>query len=309
MKQIDLSLKIGPMTLKNPIITASGTFGYGLEFADLLDLSRLGAIVLKGLSLKPRRGNEQPRIAETASGMLNSIGLQNVGVEEFLEKKLPELVKYKPTIIANIFGQTIEEYVELAKIFEQVKEVAAIELNLSCPNVKKGGIGFGTDPQLVQSLTAKVREVYRGCLIAKLTPNVTDICPLALAAKEAGADALSCINTLRGMAVDIHSRRPKLSTVTGGLSGPAIKPVALAMIHAIRQKVDIPIIGIGGITTIEDVLEFLIVGAVAVQLGTVNYINATIAEKMVEQLELELANRGEQNLNQLVGSIVLPTTE
>lgn len=306
MKSPSLEVQLGPLRLKNPILTASGTFGYGLEFAEGLDLAALGAVVVKGLSLRPRLGNAQPRIAETASGMLNSIGLQNVGAEVFLTEKLPSLVKLKATVLANLFGESEEEYVELAAMMAAADGVAGVELNLSCPNVKCGGINFGTDPQMVRRLTEAVRRVYPSrLLMVKLTPNVTDIAAIARAAKEGGADAVSAINTLRGMAVDTATGKPKLATVTGGLSGPAIKPVALAMVHQVVQQVGIPVVGIGGIMNLNDVLEFLIVGACAVQLGTANYLDAALAGRLPAELGAEIKRRGLPALSPLIRSLAI----
>lgn len=308
MSEVDLSINLGPLKLNNPVMTASGTFGYGLEFEDVLDLSEIGALVVKGLSLKPRVGNPQPRIAETAGGMLNSIGLQNVGAEAFIKDKLPRLKELGATVIANVFGETFEEYRNLGELLAGEADIAGIELNLSCPHVEKGGMHFGTDPKTVRELTAAVRRSYpKRLLMVKLTPNVTDICAIARAAKEGGADAVSCINTLKGMAVDIETGRPRLGTVVGGLSGPAIKPVALALVHQVVREVEIPVVGVGGIMNTNDALEFLIVGAQAVQVGTANYVDAAISAKLVRGLREELLRRKLKSVNQLIGTLCLPT--
>ncbi len=274
-----------PLTLKNPILTASGTFGYGLEFMPYGDLSHLGGIVVKGLSLKPRAGNPTPRITETASGMLNAVGLQNDGVEAFLQHKLPLLPWRNVPVIANIYASDVADFAALAAMLDAEEGIAALEVNISCPNVKKGGILFGQDPLLAASVTEAVRKAApHKPLIIKLSPNVTDICVIAQAVASAGADILSCINTLSGMAVDIRSRRPRLANTIGGLSGPAIKPVALRCVWQVSQAVQIPVIGIGGVASVEDVLEFILVGAHAVQIGTANFMRPDMAFKLAEAL-------------------------
>ncbi len=268
---MDTTVHLPGLTLKNPIIPASGTFGYGLEFARYGDLRRLGAICVKGLSRSPRQGNPTPRIAETPCGMLNSIGLQNVGIEEFLEKKLPFLPAEVP-IIANLYAQSAEEFAQLTSQVATAPRIAAVEINVSCPNVRQGGVQFGQDPAALAEVTAAVVAHAAGKpVIVKLSPNVTDITVMARTAQDAGATMLSLINTITGMAVDIRTRTPRLATGTGGLSGPAIKPIALRMVHAVAKAVSIPVIGIGGISTAEDVLEFLLVGAHAVQVGTASF--------------------------------------
>lgn len=301
----DLSVTIGPLTLSNPILTASGTFGYGQEYASLLDLNRLGGLVTKAVSLEPRPGNPPPRLAETASGMLNSIGLANVGVKSFIKDKLPALKKLTTAVIVNIVGKTVEEFAQVINEIENASGVAGYELNVSCPNVKEGGMAFSADPQITAAVTAKARSVTDRCLIVKLSPNVTSIGEIGRAAEGAGADALSVINTVVGMAVDIHSRRPKLSSITGGLSGPAIKPIAIAKVFEVVQSVKIPVIGIGGIMNIEDVLEFLITGATAIQVGTANFVDPNIAERLVEELENYFVQHHIANINELIGSIDL----
>ncbi len=281
----DLAVQLGPLRLKNPVMSASGTFGYGEEYSNFFDLRRLGAIVVKGISLEPRAGNPPPRLVETPAGMINAIGLENVGVERFLSVKLPFLRDLGIPVIVNIFGSTIEEYGELAARLNGAPGIAAIEINVSCPNVKEGGMVFGTDP----AMTSRVVEAVRGQttlpVITKLTPNVTSISEIAKAARGAGTDIISCINTVAAMAVDIFSRRPRLANIFGGLSGPAVKPVALRCVYEVARAVECPVIGIGGITGATDALEFLLVGASAVQVGTANFINPVAAVEIIEGIE------------------------
>ncbi len=301
-KSISMSVKIGTLKLKNPVMTASGTFGYGGEYADYVDLNKLGAIVVKGLSLKPRAGNPPPRIMETPSGMLNAVGLQNIGVDTFIEEKLPILRKYDTNVIANIYGETYDEYKKVAQKLTSAKGVHALEVNISCPNVRKGGLSFGADPKSAAAVTRKVKEVTDLPVIVKLTPNVTDITAIAAAVEKAGADAISLINTLTGMSVDIFTRRPHLKNVTGGLSGPAIKPVALRMVWQVLQKISIPVIGIGGIMNAEDALEFLILGAKAVQIGTANFINPQATIEIIAGIERYMELNGIKNISKLIGT-------
>jgi len=301
--KLKMGVNIGGLALKNPVMTASGTFGYGEEYSDYLDLNRLGAVIVKGLSLEPREGNSPPRIIETASGMLNAVGLQNVGVRAFIDDKLPWLREIDSAIIANIFGETIEDYVKVAEILNDAEGVAAIEVNISCPNVKRGGIAFGSDPVLAAEVTRAVKDVSRLPVIVKLTPNVTDITEIARAAEAAGADALSLINTITGMSVDIEKRVPHLKNVTGGLSGPAIKPVALRMVWEVVKEVSIPVIGIGGIMNARDVLEFLIVGAKAVQVGTANFLNPGVTADIIDDMERYLSEKGINDINDLIGTL------
>jgi dihydroorotate dehydrogenase (NAD+) catalytic subunit len=302
-KRPSLAVEIAGLKLRNPVMPASGTFGYGQEFAPYLDLQRLGAIVTKGLSLKPKAGNPMPRIAETTSGMLNAIGLQNVGIDAFVQSKVPYYRGINTPVIANFFGNTLEEYGEVARRLADVAEVAAVELNISCPNVKQGGIVFGTDPCAAAEVVTLVRRQLTKPLIVKLTPNVTDITVVARAVEEAGADAISCINTITGMAVDIRSRRPKIANRTGGLSGPAIRPIAVRMVHQVVQAVKIPVIGIGGIMTASDALEFLIVGARAVQVGTANFVDPAAMLTIIDGIEAFLVEEGLEDINQLIGSL------
>ncbi|MDX9816634.1 MAG: dihydroorotate dehydrogenase [Smithellaceae bacterium] len=301
-KSINMSVKIGTLKLKNPVMTASGTFGYGGEYADYVDLNKLGAIVVKGLSLKPRAGNPPPRIMETPSGMLNAVGLQNIGVDTFIEEKLPILRKYDTNVIANIYGETYDEYKKVAQKLTSAKGVHALEVNISCPNVRKGGLSFGADLKSAAAVTRKVKEVTDLPVIVKLTPNVTDITAIAAAVEKAGADAISLINTLTGMSVDIFTRRPHLKNVTGGLSGPAIKPVALRMVWQVLQKISIPVIGIGGIMNAEDALEFLILGAKAVQIGTANFINPQATIEIIAGIERYMELNGIKNISKLIGT-------
>lgn len=299
----NLSVEIAGIQFQNPVLTASGTFGYGLEYTDFIDLNLLGGIVVKGLSIKPSPGNPPPRIIETASGMLNAIGLQNIGIEAFIAEKLPLLKKFNTQIIANFFGNTQDEYVRAAERLSSVSEIAGLEMNISCPNVEKGGLAFGTDPKITEELVRKVKKVTSLPLIVKLSPNVTDIVIMAKAAVNGGADALSVINTLLGMAIDIKSRRPLLANITGGLSGPAIKPVALRMVWQVAKAVDIPIIGIGGIMNAQDALEFIIAGASAVQIGTANFIDPDVSTKIIEGIKEYCEKNEIRDIKNLIGSL------
>lgn len=298
-----MAVEIGGLKLKNPVMTASGTFGYGEEYADYVDLNQLGAIVVKGLSLKPRLGNPPPRIMETAGGMLNAVGLQNVGVDVFIKEKLPFLRQYDVAVIANIYGESTLEYSQVAKKLSQAEGVHALEVNVSCPNVKKGGLSFGSDPKAAAEVTRRVKAETHLPVIVKLTPNVTDIAAIAQSVEEAGADAVSLINTLTGMSIDLKTRTPHLKNITGGLSGPAIKPVALRMVWQVAQKVAIPVIGIGGILTAEDALEFMIAGAKAVQIGTANFINPRATIEIIDGIRHYLQNNKIKNINDIVGTL------
>jgi dihydroorotate dehydrogenase (NAD+) catalytic subunit len=299
----DLTVAIGGLVLKNPVMTASGTFGYGEEYAPHCDLKRLGAVVVKGLSLEPRPGNPPPRIIETPSGMLNAVGLQNVGVRAFLSEKLPFLRRYDVAVIANIFGETVDQYRRVAHILSGAAGIHALELNISCPNVKKGGVAFGARPDAAAEVTSNVRAETDLPLIVKLTPNVADIAEIALAVEEAGADGVSLINTLTGMSVDIEKRIPHLANVTGGLSGPAIKPVALRMVWQVVRAVKIPVIGIGGIMTAADALEFLIAGARAIQVGTANFVRPSAAMEIIDGISDYLTRHGLGSIDKLIGSL------
>jgi len=298
-----LAVEIGSLKLKNPVMTASGTFGYGEEYSEFLDLNMLGAVVVKGISLKPMEGNPPPRICETPCGMLNAIGLQNIGLKRFLKEKLPYLRQFDTKIIVNILGNTIQEYVRLSKELDDAG-VDAIELNVSCPNVKKGGIIFGTDKRALSRLVSKVKQsAGKTLLITKLSPNVSDITEFARAAEESGSDALSLINTLRGMAIDIETRRPKLANIIGGLSGPAIKPIALRMVWEASQSVRIPVIGIGGIINAQDAIEFMLAGATAIQVGTGNFINPMATIEIIHGIRSYSEGKNIDNIRDIIGSI------
>jgi len=305
VKRPDMSVEIAGIKLRNPVMPASGTFGYGEEYTPFIDMEKIGAIVTKGLSLKPKAGNPTPRIAETVSGMLNAIGLQNVGIEAFIQHKMPFLRTVNTPVIANFFGNTLEEYGEVARRLNDIPEIAAGELNISCPNVKQGGIVFGTDPKAASEVVALVRKNLQKPLIVKLTPNVTDITVVARAVEEAGADAIACINTLTGMSVDVNTRKPRIANMTGGLSGPAIRPVAVRMVHQVVQSVSVPVIGIGGIVKAMDALEFLIVGAKAVQVGTANFVDPTAMISIIEGIEAFLIEEGIDDIHELIGSLRL----
>jgi len=300
---VDLQTEIGGLCLKNPVMTASGTFEYAGEFIDLLDINRLGAIIVKGISLEPSAGNPPPRIVETPCGMLNAIGLENVGIHAFISEKLPFLRTLSPPLIVNIYGKRIEEYAELARHINDADGIAAIEVNISCPNVSSGGIAFGVDPLSVFEVVSAVRKQTIKPLIVKLSPNVTDITPIAISAEEAGADCLSLINTLTGMAIDIETRKPKLANITGGLSGPAIRPIAVRMVWQAVLAVSIPVIGIGGIMTASDALEFLIAGASAVQIGTANFVNPRATLDILEGIETFLLQHHIEKLADIIGTI------
>jgi len=298
-----LAVDLGPLKLKNPVMAASGTFGYGEEYAGIVPLEALGGIVTKGLSLEPRKGNPPPRLAETPAGMLNAIGLENVGLEIFLQKKLPFLRKVQCPVLVNIFGSTVEEYAELARRLSAVEGIDGLEINISCPNVKAGGAVFGAKPGTVYKVVSKIRRATSSFLMVKLSPNVTDIAEVALAAEKGGADAVSLINTLMGMAIDIRTRTPLLGNITGGLSGPAIKPVGLRMVWQVAQAVRIPVVGLGGIVTAEDALEYMIAGATAVQVGSAHFIDPKASWKIIEGIRHYLAVNALPNLTSLIGSL------
>jgi dihydroorotate dehydrogenase (NAD+) catalytic subunit len=296
---MDLAVKLGRLFLQNPVIAASGTFGYGLEYRSRVDLNALGGFSTKGLSLKPKTGNPVPRVIETSSGMLNAIGLENIGLEAFLSEKLPQLEKFNTRIIVNFFGDTTQEYVEMAQALSGVERVDALEMNVSCPNVEKGGLQFSSNPDVLMAVVSAVRKVTEKFLIVKLSPNVTDITVLAKAAENAGADALSVCNTFVGMSIDINTRRPYLANRTGGLSGPAIKPLALNLVYQTARAVQIPIIGIGGITSGEDAVEFLLAGAKAVQIGTANFIDPQSTLHVIEGIRRYCLAHGVNQLSEL----------
>ena len=301
----DMSVNIGSLKLENPVMTASGTFGYAREFENLMNLHRLGAVIVKGISLNPRPGNPPPRIVETACGMLNAIGLQNVGVDRFIREKMNYLAGLNIPVIVNILGDSIEEYEEITSRLQGVPGVAGIEVNISCPNVKKGGVAFGTDPKMAAKVTGAVKAKSRVPVMVKLSPNVSNIATIALAVEEAGADSVSLINTLIGMAIDLKTRKPALANVIGGLSGPAIKPVALRMVYEVAKKVSIPIIGIGGIESAEDALEFMLAGATAVQVGTANFVNPRASEDVVDGIVDYMTREKIPSLDSIIGQIDL----
>ncbi len=300
-KNIDLSVRLGRITLKNPVLVASGTFGYGEEYAELINLNELGGIMVKAVTLEPREGNPPPRLAETPAGLLNAIGLENPGVDVFLKEKLPFLRRFQTAIIVNIAGEKEEEYLRLAERLNQVKGISALEVNISCPNVKEKGLIFGTDPEQTFSLVKKLGEITDIPLIVKLTPNVTDITKIAQASQEAGAEALSLINTVLGMSIDVETRKPKLGNITGGLSGPAIRPIAVRMMWQTFQKVNLPLIGMGGITDAEDALEFILAGASAVAIGTANFIDPKTALEVIEGIKQYMQVKGIKNFKDLIG--------
>jgi len=299
----DLSIKIGPMEFRNPVILASGTCGYGTELEDFMDLSAVGGIIVKGTTLERREGNAYPRMAETASGMLNAVGLQNRGIDYFETNIYPHLAEFDTHVIVNVNGNTVEDYVELSKRVNRLSAIPAIELNISCPNVKKGGMIFGTNPASAREVISAVRKVYSKTLIVKLSPNVTDIAEFARIAEEEGAEAVSLVNTLLGMAIDVRTMRPKLTTVTGGLSGPAIKPVALRMVWQTARAVRIPVIGLGGIMNADDALEFILAGATAVQIGTASFIEPRTAIDVIKGIDRFLVDKKFDSVSRITGLI------
>ncbi len=302
MNKKSLQVKIGRMRLKNPIIGASGTFGYGIEYKKFLSLDSIGGFVTKGLSLEPRKGNPEPRIKETPSGLINSIGLENIGLDAFLKDVIPHLRDVDTVIIVNVFGTSVDEYVELARRLNRIKRIDGIELNISCPNVKAGGAEFGKDPLVVQTITQKVRDATDKTLIVKLSPMVTSIVDVAVSAQKGGADAVSIANTYPAMAIDIKNKRPFLGAKTGGLSGPAIKPITLKLVYDTYGRIDIPIIGVGGISTAEDIVEYALAGATAIQIGTANFINPGIAARLVGELHGYLSGAGIETFASLIGA-------
>ncbi len=305
----NLNISIGNLQLKNPVLTASGTFGFGTEFEDFIDLSSLGGIIVKGITEKERQGNPYPRMVETASGMLNTVGLQNKGIDYFIDHIYPKISLYQTQIIVNTNGGTIEEYCRVAEKLDKLDKINAIELNISCPNVKQGGMVFGTHCPSAIAVTKAVRDVYSKTLIVKLSPNVTNIVEFAQAVEESGANAVSLINTLLGMAIDARTRKPILSTVTGGLSGPAIKPIALRMVWQVSKAVKIPVIGIGGIMNASDAVEFFLAGASAIQIGTANFINPRVTMEIIEGIDTYLEQNKYSGIKQLVGDLIMDNTD
>ncbi|MDR2926949.1 MAG: dihydroorotate dehydrogenase [Cytophagaceae bacterium] len=300
---VNLSVDLGELLLKNPVMTASGTFGYGEEYADFLDISALGGIIVKGTTLHPREGNPYPRMAETPAGMLNAVGLQNKGLFTFVNDIYPRIKHYETAILVNVSGSTVEDYVATAEKINELKAIPAIELNISCPNVKEGGMAFGTNCSSAFSVVEAVRKVYKKHLMVKLSPNVTDIAEIAQSVENAGADSVSLINTLLGMAIDVKTRRPMLSTVTGGLSGPCVKPVALRMVWQVTKAVKIPVIGLGGISCASDAIEFMLAGASAVQVGTANFIDPTVTLKIIDGIQEYMSENGFTTMDDLRGAM------
>ena len=302
MQSCDLTVKIGNLVLKNPVIVSSGTFGFGEEFKDFFDLNQLGAIIPKGISLEPMAGNPPPRIFETEGGLINSIGLQNPGFQEFIKNKLPYYRHLKTPLIINFFGNTQKEYIELARRFDDVRGISGLEMNISCPNIKKGGIVFGTDPRMAYRLAHAVRKATKLTLIVKLSPNVTDIALMAKSVEEGGANAISLVNTFRAMAINIHSKKPELGNIMGGLSGPAIKPIALRMVWEVHQAVKVPIIGMGGIMNAEGAIEFILAGASAIQMGTANLINPRAGIEAIQGIKKYLTQNKIDRIQKLIGA-------
>lgn len=300
---VDLSVEIGKLKLKNPIMTASGTFGYGEEFADFIDLNRLGGIIVKGTTLHHREGNPYPRMAETPSGMLNAVGLQNKGVDYFIEHIYPRIKDLDTRVIVNVSGSCIDDYVAVCEKLSPLDKVAAVEINISCPNVKQGGMGFGTTCSGAESVTSAVRKAYDGTMIVKLTPNVTDITEIARAVEAAGADAVSLTNTFLGMAIDVEKRKPMLSTITGGLSGPCIRPIAVRMVWQVANAVKVPVVGLGGIASGRDAIEFLLAGATAVQIGTANFVDPQVTVKAIDYIEDYLKRLQITSVRELIGGM------
>jgi len=299
----NLDIKIGKLQLKNPVMTASGTFGYGTEYSDFMDISRIGSIIVKGTTLRDRQGNQYPRMAETPSGMLNAVGLQNKGVDYFINHIYPTLKDIDTNILVNLSGSTIEDYVQAAERLNELEKIPGIELNISCPNVKEGGMAFGTSCLSAAQVVREVRRVYKNDMMVKLSPNVTDISEIALAVEAEGADSVSLINTLLGMAINAETRKPYLSTITGGLSGPAVKPVALRMVWQVANAVKIPVVGMGGIMNTADAIEFILAGASAIQIGTANFIDPTITGKVIDGIDDYLNRHGYSSINDIIGAM------
>src|SRR5690606_10340910 len=300
---VDLSVEIGSLKLKNPVLTASGTYGYGREYEDFVNIDDLGGIVVKGTTLKPREGNDYPRMAETPMGMLNAVGLQNVGVDRFISVIYPKIRKYNTSILVNVSGSTIDDYVETASKINDLDDIPGIELNISCPNVKEGGMAFGVSCASAEAVTTAVRKVYSKHLMVKLSPNVTDIAEIARSVESGGADSLSLINTLLGMAIDAKTRRPVLSTITGGLSGPAVKPVALRMVWQVARAVKVPVVGMGGISNATDAIEFMLAGATAIQIGTANFVDPQVTVKVIEGVKNYLEENNIASIRELIGAL------
>lgn len=299
----NLSVNIGNLSLKNPVLTASGTFGYGEEFAPFIDLNRLGGYIIKGTTLNAREGNDYPRMVETPSGMLNAVGLQNKGVDYFIENIYPRIKHYASELIVNVSGATVDDYAETARRLASLEKVNAIEVNISCPNVKEGGMAFGTTTQGAATVTKAVREAYKKNLIVKLSPNVTSIAEIAKAVEAEGADSVSLINTLMGMSIDVERRKPHLSTITGGLSGPAVRPIAVRMVWQVAKAIKIPVIGLGGIMNGRDAIEFMLAGATAIEIGTANFIDPSVTMKVIDYMEDYCIRHGISDINEIIGAI------
>ena len=300
---VNLNVKIGTLELKNPVMTASGTFGYGEEFSDFIDLNRLGGYIVKGTTLEPRQGNDYPRMVETPSGMLNAVGLQNKGVEYFISEIYPRIKHYDSELLVNVSGAKIEDYVGVCNRLQESTDIRGIEVNISCPNVKQGGMAFGTTCEGAAAVTRAVRRAFDGTVIIKLSPNVTDIAEIAKAVEAEGADAVSLINTLMGMSIDVERMRPHLSTITGGLSGPAVRPVAVRMVWQVAKAVNIPVVGLGGIMNGRDAMEFILAGASAIEVGTANFIDPAVTVKIVDYMEDFWIRHGVKDINELIGAI------
>ncbi len=300
---VNLNITVGSLRLKNPVLTASGTFGYGEEFSDFIDIDRLGGYIVKGTTLEPREGNPYPRMAETPSGMLNAVGLQNKGIDYFINKIYPRIKNFDSELIVNVSGAAIDDYVKVCERIESQTDIRAVEVNISCPNVKQGGMAFGTTPEGAASVTKAVRKAFNGTVIVKLSPNVTDITEIAKAVEAEGADSVSLINTLMGMAIDVERQKPCLSTITGGLSGPAVRPVAVRMVWQVAKAVNIPVVGLGGIMNGRDALEFILAGATAVEIGTANFIDPAVTVKIIDYIEDYCIRHGINDINELIGAI------
>ncbi len=301
----ELKIKIGNLEFKNPVLTASGTFGYGIEFEDFIDIGKLGGIIVKGTTFEKREGNPYPRMAETPAGMLNAVGLQNKGIDYFVNKIYPEIRNYDTNIIVNVSGSKLEDYINVVEKLNELDNIPAIELNISCPNVKLGGMAFGTSCESASEITKEIRKAYKKILIVKLSPNVTNISEIAKAVEAAGADSVSLINTLLGMAINAETRKPLLSTITGGLSGPCVKPVALRMVYQVHKAVKIPVIGLGGIMNATDAIEFILAGASAIQIGTANFIDPQISVKIAAEIDEYCIKHGVSDINELVGALIV----
>lgn len=300
---VDLRVKLGKLQMKNPVMTASGTFGYGTEYSDFIDISRIGCIIVKGITLRSRQGNAYPRMVETPSGMLNAVGLQNKGVDYFIDQIYPTIKDIDTNIFVNVSGSTVEDYIITAEKLNYLDKIPGIELNISCPNVKEGGMAFGISCLSAAQVVREVRRVYKGELMVKLSPNVTDISEIALAVEAEGADSISLINTLLGMAIDAEKKKPILSTITGGLSGPAVKPIALRMVWQVAQAVKVPVVGMGGIMNAADAIEFILAGATAIQIGTANFIDPTVTIKVLDGIEDYLKRHGYSSVNDIIGAL------